>query len=252
MLRTISHRLLAQSAPRAAFRPLSSSSVRYIKIKHADGTKTSPPSPSDSQYQSPSPAERPSSPPKETATTPPPLSEPVINTASPSTPPPTTSAGSTAPVEETVVEEIKDFSKLPSLDVDSEMARLAEPAPESNKPKDGQQTTGARRRTGAGRKEYVSSIEKQRKAMLRYSIGALVIGGLAVTFFGAGEGEAVKEGEPQVGTFERVKNNVNEFLDVSVLPLISSPETPIYPTLWAIYVSDFRLLRHSEVLTIVL
>ena len=110
-------------------------------------------------------------------------------------------------------EELKDFSKLPSLDVDSEMARLAEPEPEPVK-KEGE-TTGARpKRTGAGRKEYVSSIEKKRRQLLRISLGALVVGGLGAVYFG-GEEKAKAAGEPSVGGFERLKQNTNEFLDVS-------------------------------------
>jgi import inner membrane translocase subunit TIM50 len=125
-----------------------------------------------------------------------------------------------SPLEETAtqgVEEPNDFSKLPSLDVDSEMARLAEPEPEAEK-KDGAAgaaSTGPRaRRTGAGRKEYVSSVEKQRRAMLRYGIGALVLGGVAAAYFAEGE-KVQKEGEAKVGGLERLKNNASEFLDVS-------------------------------------
>lgn len=216
MLRTISRRLIASSLSRpVAVRPISTTGVRYIKIKHADGTKTSPPSPSDAQSPLPSPAERPSSPPPE-KTTPPPPSDPVISTppsSSTSTAPSAPAAEPIAPEEP--VEELKDFSKLPSLDVDSELARLAQPEKEDDKSKAGSAGPGgAKRRTGAGRKEYVSSIEKQRRAMLRYGIGALVVGGVAAALFG-GEAEVAKEGEPKVGTIERLKNNANEFFDVS-------------------------------------
>jgi len=126
------------------------------------------------------------------------------------------SVGASAPTpqaEQPETEELKDFSKLPSLDVDSEMARLAEPEPEPVK-KDGQASGARPKRTGAGRKEYVSSIEKKRRQLLRISLGALVVGGLGAVYFG-GEEKAKVEGEPSVGGFERLKRNANEFLDVS-------------------------------------
>lgn len=103
--------------------------------------------------------------------------------------------------------------------MDSELAQLAEPAKEKTEGEAGSSagasgTTGAKRRTGAGRKDYVSSIEKQRRAMLRYSIGALVLGGLGVAYFGSGE-SVEKAGGTSVGGWERLKNNANDFLDVS-------------------------------------
>lgn len=246
MLRIASQRLLTGSSRSTAIRNISNSPVRFIKIKHQDGSTNRPSNPSDSTSKtspsisattqrpaSPSassPAEKPSSPPvdspKKAAASSEPF-EPIINKATEPAPRTVASSGAVdepvSPATETPAEEI-DYSKLPSLNVDSELAQLAEPAKEKVEDEAGAGSsagagagstsgkTGARRR-GAGRKEYVSSIERQRRAMLRYGIGALVIGGLGAAYFGGAETE--KAGAPSVGGWERLKNNANEFLDVS-------------------------------------
>jgi import inner membrane translocase subunit TIM50 len=77
-----------------------------------------------------------------------------------------------------------DFSKLPSLDIDQSVA-LPEPEAEG-------EGEGQRKRTGAARKEYVSSIERQRKMWTRVGLAGLALGGLgAVYYAGQAEGAAV-------------------------------------------------------------
>lgn len=232
MLRPASQRLMLSLSRPSLARPLSSTAQLSIRVKHADGSKTSPSTDTAGSSKPPSPAPAPSSPPPKTTT--PRSADPVVNKASDAAPHPAPSSGPVTPprqpqstpapkpaaVPETPaesVEEPSDFSKLPSLDVDSEMARLADPEPEPAQKEGaaGASGTGPKaRRTGAGRKEYATSVEKQRRAMLRYGIGALVLGGVAAAYFTEGE-KVQKEGEAAVGGFERLKNNASEFLDVS-------------------------------------
>ena len=125
----------------------------------------------------PSPAERPP-PPPESSSPPPPAFETIINrSADPHAPAdPGTSSDIAVPPTPPVR---PDLSKLPSLDIDP---RVALPEPEG----------GERQRTGAGRKDYVSSIERQRRAYLRYGLGALVIGGLYAVYVGGKTDGAVR------------------------------------------------------------
>lgn len=69
---------------------------------------------------------------------------------------------------------------LPSLDIDPEVA-LPEPVKEG-------EGAGGKRRTGAGRKEYVSSIERQRKMWARMGLGAAAVGALGAAYY-ASQGE---------------------------------------------------------------
>jgi hypothetical protein len=54
--------------------------------------------------------------------------------------------------------------------------------------------------------------------MLRYGIGALVLGGLGFAYFGGGQPAPEKAGEPSPGGLDRIKNNLNDFMDVSSEP----------------------------------
>jgi import inner membrane translocase subunit TIM50 len=72
---------------------------------------------------------------------------------------------------------------LPSLDIDPEIA-LPEPSKESQ----GGEGAGGKKRTGAGRKEYVSSIERQRKMWARMGMGAAALGALGAAYY-ASQGE---------------------------------------------------------------
>jgi import inner membrane translocase subunit TIM50 len=86
-----------------------------------------------------------------------------------------------------------DRSKLilPSLDIDPE-ANIPQT---SDKPAiEGPGGAGAaggsgRERTGAGKKEYVSSIERQRRMLTRVGMGVLVLGGLGGAWYAANNGE---------------------------------------------------------------
>ncbi|GFZ44526.1 Mitochondrial import inner membrane translocase subunit TIM50 [Saitozyma sp. JCM 24511] len=104
-------------------------------------------------------------------------------------PPSPASAGTSA---ETASSAPFDRSKLPSLDIDPEAA-IAEPEPikegETGE-KDGAGAgagaaggAGRKGRTGAGRKEYVSSIERQRRMWARLGLGALAVGGLGAVWY---------------------------------------------------------------------
>jgi import inner membrane translocase subunit TIM50 len=59
---------------------------------------------------------------------------------------------------------------------------LPEPAKEESGEASG------KKRTGAGRKEYVSSIERQRKMWARMGLGAATVGALAAAYY-ASQGE---------------------------------------------------------------
>jgi len=165
MLRQIASRLLAQPGQRT----LSASNNLLISNQR-------PPRPprsySSSFPKSPSSLAEPPPPVPESISSPPPLSEPTVNNAADPTSPvqPGSSSGLEPPLTPPPLTKL-DLSKLPSLDIDA----AALPEPESQ--------GGERRRTGAGRKEYVSSIERQRRAYLRYGLGAMVLGGLWAVYY---------------------------------------------------------------------
>ena len=198
----------------------------------------------------PTVAEAPPSPPPET-TDPQPFT-PEVHQASPSAstqtqadPAPVTGTGTAsgsgetnantpltppaADVEE--VQEPKDGKyTLPSLDIDPEVA-----LPEPTKAEDGEGGSGGRRRTGAGRKEYVSSIERQRKMMVRLGMGALAVGALGAAWY-ASQGEVsqillphtahtgmvalirgrklTRQTDDTTSSWQRLKTNTSEMLDV--------------------------------------
>lgn len=95
------------------------------------------------------------------------------------------------------------------MDIDPDVA-LPEP---KNEGEEG----GPRERTGASRKEYVSSMERQRRMYLRVLLGAALAGGLGGAYYlgKADESvEAVAEGGVG-GHMNRLKTNVSEMFDVS-------------------------------------
>ena len=150
------------------------------------GTQTNPPT-------TPSPAETPRRVPESISPAPP--FEPIVNrpasaASTPSVHQEIPTAPLSSPVPITTVQPAPepptnfDLSKLPSLDIEPGAA-LPEPGKVEG------------RRTGAGRKEYVSSIERQRRAYFRYGLGALVLGGLGAVYF-AGQGDG--RGVGRVGT----------------------------------------------------
>lgn len=93
-------------------------------------------------------------------------STPLTPPPPPPTPTPPLPPSSTPPAEDAT----PDYSTLPSLSlaVDSQPL-IAEPSSKGG-------------RTGAGRKEYVSSIEKQRRLLLRWSLAGLAVGGLGLVY----------------------------------------------------------------------
>ena len=180
MLRTASARVLA----RTSARQLSTSPALQVRIRSsANPSGTSNPNPTTSQ---PSPAEAPPTPPPETTN--PSTFEPEVRQPTPTptqaptpdvSPPPPASESNTPLTPPAVEEEIsapKDGKyTLPSLDIDPEAA-LPEPV------KDDGEGSG-RKRTGAGRKEYVSSIERQRKMYARVGLGAAALAALGAAFY---------------------------------------------------------------------
>lgn len=182
MLRTATAnaRLLA----RAPARQISTTPALQVRIRSsANPSGTSNPNPTTSQ---PSPAEAPPSPPPETTN--PSTFEPEVRQTTPiptqtptpqATVPPSSSESNTPLTPPAVEEEIsapKDGKyTLPSLDIDPEAA-LPEPVKEEGE-------GSGRKRTGAGRKEYVSSIEKQRKMYARVGLGAASLLALGAAFY---------------------------------------------------------------------
>lgn len=178
MLRTAtaSARLLS----RAPARQISTSPALQIKIRSA-GKPTNPkPTPASSQ---PSPAEAPPAPPPETSD--PSTFTPEVRQSTPSptkaptpeaTAPPTSNTPLTPPAVEEEISVPKDGKyTLPSLDIDPEAA-LPEPVKEEAE-------GSGKKRTGAGRKEYVSSIERQRKMYARLGLGAASLLALGAAFY---------------------------------------------------------------------
>lgn len=197
MLRTAAVRLLS----RASARQISTSSPLFVRIRSSNPSGgTSNPNPTTPPTNSqPSPAEAPPSPPPET-TDPRPFT-PEVHQASPTSstqtqtdPNPVTGTSAAAPGEsntpltppaaeevELDVQEPKDGKyTLPSLDIDPEVA-----LPEPTKSQEG---AGGNRRTGAGRKEYVSSIERQRKMWTRMGLGVATVGAIGAAWY-ASQGE---------------------------------------------------------------
>jgi import inner membrane translocase subunit TIM50 len=180
MLRTAtaSARLLS----RAPARQISTSPALQIKIRSsAKPTGTSKPNPTSSSQ--PSPAEAPPAPPPETSdpstftpevrqSTPTPTQTP---TPEATTPPTESNTPLTPPAVEEEISAPKDGKyTLPSLDIDPEAA-LPEPVKEESE-------GSGKKRTGAGRKEYVSSIERQRKLYARVGLGAASLLALGAAF----------------------------------------------------------------------
>jgi import inner membrane translocase subunit TIM50 len=185
MLRTATAttRLLA----RAPARHISTSPALQVRIRSsANPSGTSNPNPTTSSSQ-PSPAEAPPAPPPETSD--PSTFTPEVRQSTPtatqtptpdlSTPPPPSESNTplTPPAVEEEISAPKDGKyTLPSLDIDPEAA-LPEPVKEEHGEGSG------RKRTGAGRKEYVSSIERQRKMYARFGLGAATLAALGAAFY---------------------------------------------------------------------
>lgn len=181
MLRTAtaSARLLS----RASARQISTTPALQIKIRSSakpSGTSKSNPT-SSSQ---PSPAEAPPAPPPETSD--PPTFTPEVSQSTPTptqaptpeatTPPTESNTPFTPPAVEEEISAPKDGKyTLPSLDIDPEAA-LPEPVKEEAE-------GSGKKRTGAGRKEYVSSIERQRKMYARVGLGAASLLALGAAFY---------------------------------------------------------------------
>jgi import inner membrane translocase subunit TIM50 len=177
MLRTatVSARLLSQ----APARQISTSPALQIKIRSSAKPAGSPKPPSSQ----PSPAEAPPAPPPETSdpstftpevrqSTPTPTQTP---TPEATTPPTESNTPLTPPaVEEEILAPKDGKYTLPSLDIDPEAA-LPEPVKEESE-------GSGKKRTGAGRKEYVSSIERQRKLYARVGLGAASLLALGAAF----------------------------------------------------------------------
>ncbi|WVR03091.1 hypothetical protein IAU60_000080 [Kwoniella sp. DSM 27419] len=217
MLRHAAARIVAPTI--RSSRPLSTTSPALIKVRSSKSATPSAPGPTPSPSQ-PSPAERPPTVPDD-ITTPSPF-EPIVSApasgsaprATTATPPSSSASEASAepatqvpltPPEPPAEPEIPtDYSKikLPSLDIDPEaQAAIAEPEPEK--------TEDGKKRTGAGRKEYVSSMEKRRKMWIRYGYGALLVGGVAAIYAQGGQ----EGSESKNGFIADFKTNMSDLLD---------------------------------------
>ncbi|WWC90220.1 uncharacterized protein L201_005153 [Kwoniella dendrophila CBS 6074] len=167
--------------------------------------------------------------------------------------PSTTTSTATTPAVEAETEVPTDYSKikLPSLDIDPEQQFNAIEQPkeseESEENKDKQKRT-----TGAGKKEYVSSMEKRRKMWIRYGYGALLIGGTAAIFTQGGQNEepTINDKGEKEGPFDRFKNNVSELLDYFNKPafktLLPDPLPPPHQRPYTLVIDLEGLLVHSS------
>ncbi|RXK42686.1 hypothetical protein M231_00242 [Tremella mesenterica] len=182
---------------RHPIRPFHTSYPTTIKIRHS--------SPSDP----PSPAEKPPNVPEDIIPSPPfepevysPSSTPTSFPSSSSPSGETTSSDPPSNAIDTPLEPptTPDLSKLPSLDIDPEAA-LPEPSQDKNE---------TNQRTRAGKKEYISSIDRQRRMWVRIGMTSLVIGGLGAAWY-----IDQKDGEMTNTThWTRFKTNLSEMLDV--------------------------------------
>ncbi|WVQ94093.1 hypothetical protein IAU59_001171 [Kwoniella sp. CBS 9459] len=263
MLRQASARLLAPAL--RSYRPLSTSSPTLIKIRSSkpspSSSSSSPSGPSSSKPAQPSPAEGPPTPP-ENITSPPPF-EPTSTSPSPASPvtpppiaeteptsapeipltPPEPPAPTTEPTAEATDAAPTDYSKLklPSLDIDPEaQPSIAEPEPSKAEEE--------QRRTGAGKKEYVSSMEKRRKMWIRYGYGALLVGGVAAIYAQGGGQEGQTENK---GNFiSDFKQNMSDLLDYFNKPafktLLPDPLPPPHQRPYTLVIDMEGLLVHSS------
>ncbi|WVQ82805.1 hypothetical protein IAT38_004937 [Cryptococcus sp. DSM 104549] len=140
----------------------------------------------------------------------------------------------------------EDFGSLPSLDIDPEQS-LPEPKKETEGEGEGA-GKGPRKKTGAGKKEYVSSMEKRRRMWIRIGYGALGLGALgAVATMGSESGAPA---EKSVGPIESIKNNVTELLDYFNKPAFSSllpdPLPPPHQRPYTLLIDLEGLLVHSS------
>ena len=201
MLRTASSQLFVLG--RYSSRGIASSSARLAKIRKADGSTVRPPSASDPPTQDcprltppPPPKQKPKKAPlpSSAAATSTPTPDPVpssqqaesptsasSSSAIPTPPVSKPSGPETQPVAETPDADNIDLSDLPSLNIEtvSERARVEEGKDEAA----GEGSSGGRERTGAGRKKYVSSIERQRRLWLRWSVVGAMVGGAGYIFY---------------------------------------------------------------------
>ncbi|CAD6564449.1 MAG: mitochondrial inner membrane protein required for protein import [Tremellales sp. Tagirdzhanova-0007] len=207
-------------------RSISTSSRLFVKARY-------PPQPhrSDPSKPHPSPAERPP-PIPQSISTPPPVFDPIVN--SPATPlnpddpdlsslekprpsqfgNPTTYDVVEPPLNPPLAPPVKpNLLNLPSLDID----------PSASLPQPNAEEGGERRRTGAGRKEYVSSIERQRRAYFRFGLGALILGGVGAVWWSGREDDTTLQTEGGVsGHLTRVRTNFSELFDVNLEGLLVS------------------------------
>ncbi|WWC67345.1 uncharacterized protein I206_101253 [Kwoniella pini CBS 10737] len=263
MLRQATSRLLNPAVK--SFRPISTTSSTFIKIKSSKTSST--PTGSSNNIKQPSPAERPPTVPDEISSSKP--FEPLVssptnnlnstsstNTSSPSssksnnsekildvplTPP--TPEQVTETEKETEIEIPTDYSKikLPSLDIDPEaQISIAEPKTEQK---------GEQKRTGAGKRENVSSGDKRRRMYMRYGYGALAIGGIAALITqGGGEESTITQSQESFPT--RIKNNFSEMLDYFNKPafktLLPDPLPPPHQRPYTLVIDLEGLLVHSS------
>lgn len=243
MLRTCAARLL--TVPRSA-RPLSASAPSLIKVKRPEGAAPAAPA-------------APTPPPKAPKA---PKSKPAAAAAADSAPaePPLPAAGATtagladaqaaayeareAREDAEAIPATPDLSKLPSLDIDPEAnpnASIAEPASEA---KDKADAAGDRK--GRPRKEYVSSIERQRRLMSRLGLTALLLGGVGTAYY-LGQ----QKGEENAGNvWDNFKRNFTELSDVFSKPaftqLLPDPLPPPHQRPYTLLVDLDGLLVHSS------
>ncbi|KAL1407278.1 mitochondrial inner membrane protein required for protein import [Vanrija albida] len=236
MLRTSAARLLA-TAPRGA-RPLSRSAPAFIRIKKPEGAAPPPP---------PSAPEAPAAP-ADSAPAEPPLPAAGATTAGLADAQAAAYEAREAREEAEPVPETPDLSKLPSLDIDPEAnpnASIAEPKAEAKGKGEGGAAGGDKK--SRPRKEYVSSIERQRRFMSRLGLGALLVGGVGTAYYlGQQKGESEASGNP----WENFKRNFSELSDVFSKPaftqLLPDPLPPPHQRPYTLLVDLDGLLVHSS------
>ncbi|WWD22651.1 hypothetical protein CI109_107144 [Kwoniella shandongensis] len=255
MLRQASSRLLAPTF--RSVRPISTTSPSLIKVR--SGSKPPASAPASGKSATPSPAERPPTVPDDikapaqsfepivnqpagasSTVVPPPSSETPLNATAASDVPLTPPEPPASTAVESEASAKPDFSKLPSLDIDPEAA-LPEPQAEGSE-------EGEKKRTGAGKKEYVSSMEKSRRMWIRIGYGALIAGGLGAVYSVGGQNEG--ENANSEGPVANFKNNMSELFDYFNKPafktLLPDPLPPPHQRPYTLVIDLEGLLVHSS------